>query len=69
MAFTTATQMSPYPAAPSLHIGIELSGAKWGLALSAARQRIREGSIRAGDCEQLLEEVQAANRQTESHSP
>jgi len=62
MALTTATQTSPYPGSPCLYMGIELSAAKWGLALSAGGQRIREKSIRAGDCEQLLEEISAAKK-------
>jgi len=62
MALTTATQTSPYPGPPCLYMGIELSAAKWGMALSAGGQRIREKSIRAGDCEQLLEEISAAKK-------
>ena len=62
MALTTATQTSPYPDSPCLYMALELSAAKWGLALSAGGQRIREKSIRAGACEQLLEEISAAKK-------
>ena len=62
MALTTATRTSPYPDSPCLYMGIELSAAKWGLALSAGGQRIREKSIRAGDCEQLVREIGAAKK-------
>ncbi len=62
MALTTATQTSPYPGSPCLYMGIELSAAKWGLALSAGGQRIREKLIRAGDREQLVQEIRAAKK-------
>ena len=62
MALTTATQTSPYPHSPCLYMGIELSAAKWGLALSAGGQRIREKSIRAGDGDALLREIGVAKK-------
>ena len=62
MALTPATQTSPYPDSTCVYMGIELSAAKWGLALSAGGHRIREKSIRAGDCTQLLEEIAAAKK-------
>ena len=62
MALTPATQTSPYPDPVRLYMAIELSASKWGLALSAGGQRIREKSIRGGDCTQLLEEIAAAKK-------
>jgi transposase len=43
-------------------MGIELSAEKWRLASSAGGQRIREKSIRAGDREQLLQEISTSKK-------
>jgi transposase len=43
-------------------MAMELSAAKWRLALSAGGHRIREKSIRAGDREELLREIGAARK-------
>lgn len=62
MALTPATQTSPYPAPPYLYMAIELSAAKWRLALSGGGQRIREKTIPAGDREKLVGEVWAGKK-------
>lgn len=62
MALTPATQTGPYPDPACLYIAMELSAAKWRLALSAGGQRIREKVIRSGDREGLLGEIVAGKK-------
>lgn len=62
MALDSTTQNSPYPDAPCLYMGIELSASKWRLALSAGGQRIRESSVGAGDRDRLALEISIAKK-------
>lgn len=62
MALTPATQSSPYSDPPCLYMAIELSTARWRLALSAGGERIREKTIRAGDRDALLREIRAGKK-------
>jgi transposase len=51
------TQDIAYPEPRRLHIGIELSASKWGLAFSHAGSRIRHTSMAPGDARDLKAKI------------